>query len=69
MGYGEPSEVCLLKTLPNWVGATATLRQSTNWRALFGGFPPLARLLHCGPALMEKGLFLWVFCRRSLQGM
>ena len=47
----------MLKTLPKWVGAIATLRQSANWRALFGGFPPLARAVHSEPTLMQKGLF------------
>ena len=49
-------------------GVGATLRQSTNWRALFGGFSPLAQGLNCVPAPMQKGVFLGFFSRRCLQG-
>ena len=48
-------------------GASATLRQSANWRALFGGFSPLARGLNCVPAPMQKELFLGFFMS-CLQG-
>ena len=41
MSWKEPSRACLLKTLPNCVGAGPTLRQSANWRALFVGFSPI----------------------------
>ena len=50
------------------VGAGATLWQNAHWRALFGGFPPLAQGLHYGTVPMEKGLFLGFFTRRCLQG-
>ena len=39
-------------------GASANLRQSANWRALFEGFPPLVRVLNWLPAPMQKGVFL-----------
>jgi len=69
MSWKELSRATLLKTLPNLVGAGPTLRQSANWRALFVGFPPLARPLHLETALTEKEAFLRVLCRRCLQGM
>ena len=50
------------------VGASATLRQSANWRALFEGFPPLAQVLNFLPAPMQKGVFLGFFTRSCLQG-
>ena len=49
-------------------GASATLRQSANWRALFEGFPPLARVLNWLPAPMQKGVFLGFSTRICLQG-
>ena len=49
------------------VGAGETLRQSTNWCTLFGGFPPLARGLNWVPAPMQKELFLGFFTS-CLQG-
>ena len=49
-------------------GASATLGQSANWRALFGGFAPLARGLNWVPAPMQKELFLGFFTRSCLQG-
>jgi len=69
MSWKELSRASLLKTLPNLVGAGPTLRQSANWRALFVGFPPLARAVHWETAPMEKEAFLRVFCRRCLKGM
>ena len=50
------------------VGASTTLGQSANWRALFEGFNPLARVLNWLPAPMQKGVFLGFFNRRCLQG-
>ena len=49
-------------------GAGATLRKSANWRALFGGFAPLARGLKCVPAPMKKELFLGFCTRICLEG-
>ena len=49
-------------------GVGATLRQSANWRALFEGFPPLARVLNRLPAPMQKGVFLGFFTSSCLQG-
>jgi len=69
MSWKEFSRACLLKTLPNLIGVDPTLRQSTNWHALFVGFPPLARAVHWETAPMEKGAFLRVICRRCLNGM
>ena len=48
--------------------ASATLRQSTNWRSLFELFPPLAQVLNWLPAPMQKGVFLGFFTRSCLQG-
>ena len=48
-------------------GASATLRQSANWHALFEGFPPLARVLNWLLALMKKVVFLGFFTRSCLQ--
>ena len=48
--------------------ASATLGQSANWRALFEGFPPLARVMNWRPAPMQKGVFLGFFTRICLQG-
>jgi len=69
MSWKVLSRASLSKTLLNLVGAGPTLGQSTNWRALFVGFPPLARAVHWETAPMEKGGFLGVFCRRCLQGI
>ena len=49
-------------------GASATLRQSTNWHALFEGFLPLARVLNWLLAPMQKGVFLGFFTRSCPQG-
>ena len=50
------------------VGASATLGQSTNWHALFEGFPPLARVMNWLTVPMKKGVFLGFFTRSCLQG-
>ena len=50
------------------VGASATLRQSANWHALFGGFALLVQGLNRVPAPMQKELFLGFFSRSCLQG-
>ena len=49
-------------------GTSVTLGQSANWRTLFEGFPPLARVMNWLPALMQKGVFLGFFTRSCLQG-
>ena len=49
-------------------GASATLKQSANWHALFEGFPPLAQVMNWLPAPMQNGVFLWFFTRICLQG-
>jgi len=69
MSWKELSHASFSKTLLHLVGGGLTLRQSTNWRALFVGFPPLARAVHWETAPMEKGGFLGVFCRRCLLGI
>ena len=49
-------------------GASANLGQSANWRALFEGFPPLARVMNRLPTPMQKWVFLGFFTRSCLQG-
>ena len=49
-------------------GASATLRQSANWCALFEGFPPLARVMNWIPAPMQKGVFLGFFHKELSSG-
>ena len=56
------------KSWPIFGVAGFVLWQSVHGRALFGGTEPLARVRHCGPALMEKGHFLGLIFKRCLQG-
>jgi len=68
MSWKELSRASLSKNLLNLVGAGTTLGQSANWRALFVGFPPLARAVHWETAPMEKGGFLGVFLQEMSSG-
>ena len=44
VGWSQSFAIYFLKTPFIKPGASATLRQSANWRALFEEFPPLARV-------------------------
>ena len=66
-GKNIRARVCQ-KSLPNLVGVSVDLGQSTNGRAPFWGSQWLARIRHCVPAPMEKGHFSGIICRRCLQG-
>ena len=61
VGWNQTSAIYLLKTLLIKPAMGDTLGQSTNWRALFGGFPPLARGQNWLVVPRPKGLFLGFF--------
>ena len=50
-------------------GTSVNLGQSANWRDLFEGFSPLARVLNWLPVPMQKGVFLGFSVGDVFRGM